>query len=282
MLRAIYSLYRETKFTLRTASVNASIGVRQGAPTSCLLFTAYVDQLSQMLKSQHTADGFLGGLHLMLLMDDTIIMSTTRKEIESKLSTLQAFCDEYGMLMNHKKTQLMVINGSQEDRASMMSGDVKINHTDCYVYLGSYFTSDAKMTSVMKHQRDSAMKHVNKFAAFISKNANMPYELKRKVFDAALTSAMLYGSEGWFTKDMDSMNKLYMRAVKVLLGVRATTPNTLCLIEAGLSELQAMIMHEKSELHSEVHANGHLQGDEPLSMALQVCGNTGFGRQLQE
>jgi hypothetical protein len=35
------------------------------------------------------------------------------------------------------------------------------------------------------------MPHVVKFESFIKKNQDMPYEAKKKVFDAALTSAIL-------------------------------------------------------------------------------------------
>ena len=55
MLKAIHTLYKETKFTLRSATVDANTGVRQGAPTSCLLFTLYADVLRQMLNARHTA-----------------------------------------------------------------------------------------------------------------------------------------------------------------------------------------------------------------------------------
>ena len=37
MLLAIQSMYKTTKNILKSATVESSIGVRQGAPTSCLL-----------------------------------------------------------------------------------------------------------------------------------------------------------------------------------------------------------------------------------------------------
>ena len=48
MLSAIIALYKCTWYVLRSAIIPASLGVRQGAPTSCLLFIFYINKLVQM------------------------------------------------------------------------------------------------------------------------------------------------------------------------------------------------------------------------------------------
>ena len=42
MLKALQAMYSCTKNVLKTAVINASVGVRQGAPSSCLLFVIYI------------------------------------------------------------------------------------------------------------------------------------------------------------------------------------------------------------------------------------------------
>ena len=65
---------------LNSTKIDTSSGVRQGAPTSCLLFTTYVDKMVKMIKESVRNDGFLGSLHVLLLMDDTVIMATSREK----------------------------------------------------------------------------------------------------------------------------------------------------------------------------------------------------------
>ena len=48
MLRAIQAMYTTTKNVLKTAIIDATIGVRQGAPSSCLLFIIYIDVMVRM------------------------------------------------------------------------------------------------------------------------------------------------------------------------------------------------------------------------------------------
>ena len=61
--------------------------------------------------------------------------------------------------------------------------------------------------------------------SFIKKNNDVPFQVKKKVFDAALMSAVLYGCESWLNADMKPIVKLYNWALKTLLDVRMTTCN---------------------------------------------------------
>ena len=69
MLKAIHAMYSCTKNVLKAAVIDGTIGVRQGAPTSCLLFIIYIDVMVRMIKNAIATDGFLGALHVLLLME---------------------------------------------------------------------------------------------------------------------------------------------------------------------------------------------------------------------
>ena len=87
---------------LKSAVISANIGVRQGSPSSCLLFVIYIDEMVRMIKNAVSEDGFLGGLHALLLMDDTVIVATSRANCEAKLKAAIDYCNEYRMSINVK------------------------------------------------------------------------------------------------------------------------------------------------------------------------------------
>ena len=60
MLLALQVAYKCTKMLYRDVIIATNIGVKQGAPTSCLLFVLYIDNLVRMLKSSVDNDGLLG------------------------------------------------------------------------------------------------------------------------------------------------------------------------------------------------------------------------------
>ena len=108
MLYALRNMYKTTYNILNSTAISTSTGVRQGAPTSCLLFITYVDKMIKMIKEKVPFDGYLGDLHALMLMDDTVILATSREMCTDKFNTVLEYCENYGVLINEKKTKFMV------------------------------------------------------------------------------------------------------------------------------------------------------------------------------
>ena len=79
------------------------VGVCQGSPTSCLIFVTYVNILIRWFKRDNGLDGYLKWLHCLMLMDDTVILATSRANCVRKLQTLFDYCKEYNMEINGNK-----------------------------------------------------------------------------------------------------------------------------------------------------------------------------------
>ncbi len=59
------------------------------------------------------------------------------------------------------------------------------------LYLGSPFTSDGSVSPAIKVHAQNKLCQVLKFMSFIRKNNDTPFIVKRRLFDAALISALL-------------------------------------------------------------------------------------------
>ena len=82
-----------------------------------------------------------------MMMDDTVLLGTSREMIIKKFVILTEFCEKYGMVVNELKTKLLVINGSKEDMETIIVKNVKVKHATSYIYLGSPVTEDGKISS---------------------------------------------------------------------------------------------------------------------------------------
>ena len=200
-----------------------------------------------------------------------MIMATTREKCIAKFRTLLTFCDDSGMAINQRKTKLMVVNGASEDKAPISVGNISVEYSSHYVYLGAHFTDDGRISTVINLHAKDCVKHVNKFGMFVRRNTGMPYSLKVKVLNAALMSSMLYGCEAWLTKNVAQVAKHYTTALKLLLGVRSSTTNVLCMVESGRPELSSIILKKRCTFINTFSKNA--SGDEPLVHALTICRN---------
>jgi hypothetical protein len=267
MLRALQLMYKNTKNILKTAIINSKIGVKQGGSSSGLLFVLYMDVLAKMVREVCPHDDYLGSVHSLMLMDDTALLATSRDTLLKRYDALVRFCEEYDMVINEDKTKLMVINGDRADRASFQKGGVTVTHVDSYIYLGSPFSAKGSVQNDIQEHANLKQKHVNKFNTFCYKNQSMPFIFKKKVFDAVLTTKLLYGCESWFTEDYKAIEVLYMSALKSLLGVRKQTPNQTVLTECGVPELKEVVRkHQRNFINSKLS-----DPEEPLTKVFELC-----------
>ena len=273
MLFALIAMYKVTNSIIGTALISATIGVRQGSPTSCFLFTLFVNDMIKLIKQSCNVDGFLGWLHVLVLMDDTVLLATTRQSMIRKIELLSQFCHSHGMRINVSKTKFFVICGSVIDERPIVVNDLVIEPCRMYVYLGSTFTSDGSISNAIKVHSQSKICHVMKFISFLSKNNDIPFYVKRKVFDAALMSTILYGCESWVGGNLKPITKLYHWCIKQLLGVRKSTCNDLCLAELGYPSLEALVKAKQRKFFSKMWEDRSAMRDDPLIHAISIVRN---------
>lgn len=215
-------------------------------------------------------DDYLHDIHAFMLMDDTVLLASSRKKIIEKFTVLMKFCKDNGMLINELKTKLMVVNGVGIDRCDFTVEDVVVRHTTSYIYLGSPFTEDGRISSVIGIHVKAKTSDLNKFKIFCKKNESMPYQYKKNVFDAVLMQRLLYGCESWLIDQNKELEKLYLSAVKSLLGVRETTRNDTCLIEVGLPTMRELI-RKKTKNFVMKYLNMENGDDIPFRKVYRLC-----------
>ena len=283
MLGSLIAMYSVTESVVGSAVISATIGVRQGLATSCFLFIVYVNELIGKVKEECQPEGFLRWLHILMLMDDTVLLSTSRSGMEKKLNILCKFCEEYGMKINVGKTQFFVINGVPDDVRPICVHGITIDPCNNYIYLGSPFTSNGSTSSAIKEHAKAKLCHVLKFVSFIKKNNDIPFIVKRRVFDAALMSSLLYGCESWIGGDIKPIIKLYNWAMKELLSVRKTTPNIICYAELGYPSLPDFVKYRQHRFFLRMWRERNTMDDDPLIFAMRTATteNTSVGKIVQ-
>ena len=171
-------IYSNVKLIFKTAIILCSIGVRQSAATSVLLFIILLDRMVKMIKDIEN-DDFLKSNHALLLMDDTVLFASSRERLVEKLRIVQKVCYMYGMSINVKKTKFMVINNNEHDKIPIISQGLEVKYCTTYVYLGSFITDDANCRHSIELHVEDKRKHVLKFSAFLSRNPDLPFSIKK-------------------------------------------------------------------------------------------------------
>ena len=132
---------------------------------------------------------------------------------------------------------------------------------DSYTYLGSIFTCDGSVSSAVSNYAKTA--HALTFVSFLQKNRDVPFYVKRRVFDAAVMSTMLYGCESWLEGNIKPIEKLYNWYIKQLLGVRLSTYSDFSYVELGLPPIKYLVKAKQRNFFQSLWRDRQHMRDDP-------------------
>ena len=90
--------------------------------------------------------------------------------------------------------------------------------------------------------------------------------MKRKLFEAAFATSILYGCESWLGGSLEPVEMMYMSEVRSLFGVRKSTPKLTCLLEAGIA---ALVQNKQSRFLRKITAEWQgMEESDPLMFTL--------------
>ena len=278
-LTAIKSSYKRTTAEIGNSTFTATAGVRQGACSSCPLFVFFIEPTIDSLH-RLGADDWLGDLHALLLMDDTVLLATSRQQMAAKLAVLKQTADSIGMAINESKSQFMCVNS--EDTQPFKVGDVTVNHTQSYTYLGTP-VSIKPISEQVKDHLQMKNRHALKFFSFLQRNCDAPYLVKKTVWSSALKTALFYSCETWMTQDLRAAESVFNSTLKSLLGVRQTTCNDIVFVESGEFGAKSYVRDVQVSFIRKLMSSDHFIGsyiEKVINLAIQV--RSPAGKVLQQ
>jgi hypothetical protein len=115
------------------------IGVKQGCPLNPLLFGLFIDGLEKQLNAlEGDTPPMLGQLavRLLLYVDDLALMSHTPAGLQKQLDVLQAFCYERQLIVNVKKTKVVVFEARKSVCQAFQYEGEALEQLNSFKYLG--------------------------------------------------------------------------------------------------------------------------------------------------
>ena len=172
-------MYEGNSLCIRTGNelsndFTPSIGVRQGDNLSPNLFKLYVNDL---VDSFELVDDpvFLSNYPIssMLYADDLILLSTSEKGLQICLNKLATFCDNNGLIVNLKKTKVLIFNkGGKLVNSKLYYKGIEVQHATNYMYLGIIFIASGTFTHC---QEDLYKRRLRAFYKLLKYFDSSPY-----------------------------------------------------------------------------------------------------------
>jgi hypothetical protein len=202
-------LYSHQESAVRTNGGNTewfSIGrgLRQGCILSPSLFNIYSEEIMR-----EALEGFEGGVRFGGMMinnlryaDDTTLICASREELMMLLQRVKQASAKKGLLLNTKKTKIMVKDGARTNDDFFLDGQ-QIEEVDEFDYLGSLVNNRSDSTTEIR-RRLAIARNTTQNMMNIWKSRGVSTELKLRFMRATVFSVATYGCESWAPTKKDS------------------------------------------------------------------------------
>ena len=175
----------------------------------------------------------------MLYADDVILLSDTSAGLQKALDVMQNYSNRWKLKINTNKSKILVFEkGRRRANERWIYGNAEIQQTNAIPYLGIVFTQGGAMTTAQKTLSEQVMKatfdHQKKMSNFDYIN---PTELK-DLFYKMVVPILNYSAEVWgFHLGID-VERVHLKFLKNLLGVKRSTKNDFIYGEYGTTPLR--------------------------------------------
>lgn len=221
----------ETDFG-QTEKFTISRGLRQGCPLSPLLFCLIIEPLIKWLKSGDEGYTFHSNpqisLSVLAYMDDLVIISKNREELNQLLSKLETFCNTYGMKISDKSVYTYKKDKKLDEHVEpiiLQNITIKYKPKDkAYKYLGFWTT----LSNTWEKQKKKAIKK-HQSTLNVLGSPGIDSRLQIKAINVAVNTPLEYTfhSVPYSKKELIELEIKNKKVAKRMLKISVRCPTTL-------------------------------------------------------
>ena len=243
-LKIFHSMYKQLKSCVKINSTltqffECTIGTRQGCVSSPIIFSLFINDLVEYLRSESDSGVFVTNniedLFALMFADDVSCFSDTIVRLQRLINLIEKFCNAVGMKLNLGKTKIMVFRngGIVKNIEKWFFQGTEIEIVSLYKYLGLYFTprliwtkSKEMLSLQAKKASSSIFRFQKQFGRFQPNDAF-------KLFDAMVKPVACYGAEIWGYEFCEEIEKAQSRFCKYFIGLKQQTNDSFAIGECG-------------------------------------------------
>ena len=244
----IHSMYKSVKSIVqvgaeRTQPFECLLGVRQGECLSPFLFSMYINDIEDYVRTHGFQGVNTGHVRMLLLLyaDDTVIISENRQDLQLGLDIVENYCNKWKIILNIEKTKIVIFRkgGKLSMNDKWFYNRSQIEVTKHFTYLGMVFPSGGSFSENQKKLAGQAQKAIFSLQKMLQKFDDIECDMYCDLFDKLITPILCYGSEVWGFNRGDTIERVHLQFLKKILRLKWNTENNLVYSELCRLNMQS-------------------------------------------
>ena len=226
---ALKSMYRTVKACVRYKTeyselFSSEIGLKQGDPSSPLLFMMFVNDIKRSINDDINDLFTINELKIFLTLyaDDQAVFGKSPASLQSLLTDIENYCNLWGLKINTEKTKIVIFEKGRRTNHDFYIYNTRLEVVEYFTYLGLSLFKNGSFKRTQKCIAKHAAYALNKLFA-IFRNIYLPISQKCKLFDTLVGSILNFGSELWGAHEATDIEMVHKKFMKRILNVKPST-----------------------------------------------------------
>ena len=159
----------------------------------------------------------------LLFADDAALVSHSLEEMQDLVDRFSRATKAFGLTISIKKTEFLhqPKRNCQQTVDKIYVDQKPLKNIDSFVYLGSWVTSNAMLDKEVANRIGRASSSFGKLNDRLWKDHDISLKTKIGVYNAAVVTTLLYGSETWalYQKQIRHLDAFHMRCLRSICGI---------------------------------------------------------------
>ena len=188
-------------------------------------------------------------------MDDVVLIATSEKDMQDLLNTTERTSKRYHIEFGRAKSQALKI-GRNNLKPAFKLGDMPIDNTTTYKYLGEVFNDRENLTDHIKQLEGKAEAAYQTILTIAEDRhfKQIKMGLIWKLIETCIIPIIVYGAETWTPnkQEMKKLNSMLDNILKRTLMVPTSTPREALYIETGLLDIETILDKKRLNMAARV------------------------------
>ena len=244
LFKVMKDMYKCVKACVRvknecTDYFECSVGLKQGCLLSPLIFSIFINDLAD-----HIQNSSIKGIQLfpdvieillLLFADDIALISDTIGGLQKQIQILLQYCIEYKMIVNVKKTKVMVFRrgGNLSKREKWFCDGKLLEVVKGFQYVGLLFSTKMSLYRMSSELSRKGKRVLVSILQSLQQYGTLSKTVLFKIFDTKVCPMLLYGSEIWGLETRDVIERVQYYVCKRFINVSFRANNYAVLGECG-------------------------------------------------
>ena len=167
-------------------------------PLSPSLFNIYSENIMREATENASAGITIGGrkINNLRYADDTTLLCESKEDLMELLTRIQHLSKEKGLLLNTRKTKIMVVDKNRTDDHKFILNGEELEEVKSFVYLGSLINTEVSCMPEVNRRLCMARSTIENMTT-IWKCQAICKSLKLRIARATAFAVATYGCESW-------------------------------------------------------------------------------------